>query len=130
MEATTPNVPISTLLIVDDEPLMTQILSLQMTKNGFRTLVADNVNDALNIIDSGEPSVDFVLTDMSMPELTGLDLANAMCQRQLDIPVFIASGYPADETAALPSNVVGFAEKPFQYKSLAERIRQILDSRR
>ncbi len=128
MNATTQNVPTVTLLIVDDEPLLTQILSLQMTKQGFRALVADSVSEALKIVDAAETPIDLILTDMSMPEQDGIDLARALCDRHLNIPVLIASGYPADESAALPSNVVGFIEKPFHYKALSERLHQILNA--
>ena len=128
MDAKMQDVPARTLLVVDDEPLMTEILSLQMTKHGFRTVTADCVSEALKIIDAGETPIDIILTDMNMPQGDGIDLARALCDRHLDIPVLIASGYPADETAALPSNVVGVIEKPFQYKAVAERFRQILDA--
>jgi two-component system, cell cycle sensor histidine kinase and response regulator CckA len=128
MDATTPTIPAVTLLIVDDEPLMTQILSLQMTKQGFHALVADSAREALKIIDAAETPIDLIITDMSMPEMDGTALAQALYDRSLDIPVLIASGYPADEAAGLPPNVVGVVEKPFQYKALAERIRQILET--
>ncbi len=128
MDATTPTIPAATLLIVDDEPLMTQMLSLQMTKCGFHTLVAASAREALKILDAAETPIDLIITDMSMPELSGADLAHAMCNRSLAIPVLIVSGYPADQAVALPSNVVGVVEKPFQYKALAERIRQILET--
>jgi DNA-binding response OmpR family regulator len=126
MDATTPTVPAATVLVVDDEPLMTQIMSLQMTKQGFRTLVAASVAEGLALIDAGESPIDLVITDMSMPEQDGLDLARALLDRNLNMPVLIASGYPADETQQLPSNVVGVVEKPFQYKALADRIRTLL----
>ena len=128
MDATTPNVPAATLLIVDDEPLITQILSLQMTKQGFHTLVAASAMEALKIIDAAEMPIDLVITDMSMPEMDGADLARALFARSLALPVLIASGYPADHAVALPSNVVGVIEKPFQCKALAERIRRILET--
>lgn len=126
MDAAMPSVPAATLLVVDDEPLMTQIMTLQMTKQGFRTLTADSVAQALAIVDAGDSPIDIVVTDMSMPERDGLDLARALLDRKLSVPVLIASGYPADETELLPANVVGVVEKPFQYKALAERIREII----
>lgn len=128
MDAMMPKVPTATLLIVDDEPLMTQILSLQMTKQGFHTLVADSAMEALKILDAAETPIDLIITDMFMPEMDGVELARAVCTRSLAIPLLIVSGYLADQATALPSNVMGVLEKPFQYKALAERIRQILET--
>jgi CheY-like chemotaxis protein len=116
-----------TLLIVDDEPLMTDVFRQFMTKRGFRVLTAASGKEALQIIDAEAPGVDLIITDMTMPDIDGAALAHRLYAQLPQVPVMIATGHDLDTAAlGLPPNVVEVVRKPYQNRRLAERIREIL----
>ncbi|HLK59738.1 MAG TPA: response regulator [Chthonomonadaceae bacterium] len=116
-----------TLLIVDDEPLMTELFRQAMTRRGFQVLTATGGAEALRIVSA--ETIHLVLTDMTMPGMDGIALAYALFTQAPDLPVLIATGHEADAMQlGLPPNVVGIIKKPYQHKVLAERIHKILGS--
>lgn len=73
---------------------------------------------------SGEP-VDLVLTDIKMPQMSGIQLSSHIDKHNLDIPVAFMSGYPEEEGGNLEGEA--FIPKPFTRNSLVKQIRTILD---
>jgi CheY-like chemotaxis protein len=126
MEASTLKVHAQALLIVDDEPLMTDLFRQFMTKRGYRVLTASSGPEALAVVQTAQGEVNLVITDMTMPGMDGLEMARRLRELRPDLPVLIATGHDNSETP-LPSNVVGIIQKPYQNRVLAERIQQILD---
>jgi DNA-binding NtrC family response regulator len=115
----------ATLLIVDDEPLMTDLFRQFMSRQGFRVLTASGGKEALESV--AAETVHLVITDMTMPGMDGAALAHALFAQRPDLPVLIATGHDADAVqTGLPSNVVGIVKKPYQHKALAQQIREIL----
>jgi two-component system cell cycle sensor histidine kinase/response regulator CckA len=128
MEASMPP-PEETLLIVDDEPLMTDVFRQFMTKRNFRVLTAASGEEALRIVAEAD-RVDLIITDMTMPDMDGATLARRLYEKLPDVPVMIASGHDLDPlTMGVTPNVVEVVRKPYQNRRLAERIREILDAR-
>ncbi|HZP81083.1 MAG TPA: response regulator [Chthonomonadaceae bacterium] len=126
MEAATLDESTHTLLVVDDEPLITDLFRQFMTKRGYRVLTATSGQQALATVEA-EESIALVITDMTMPEMNGLEIANRLAQLRPRLPVLIATGHNTEDALAnLPPNVVGIVQKPFQNKLLAERIHEIL----
>ena len=127
MQAQTPSAPVVTLLMVDDEPLMTELFRQHMNKHKFQTLTANSAIEALTLLEKEDVSVQMVITDMTMPEMNGLELAQALQERFPEIPVMIATGHDVDERSFhLLSNVKGFIQKPYHHRTLAERIKALL----
>jgi len=122
LEATPP-----TLLMIDDDPLMTELFRQFMTRQGFRVLTATSGQAGLDTIAAESGAVKLVITDMMMPLMDGIEIAQILAQRQPDLPVLIATGHDAESAGtSLPPNVVGIVQKPYQNRVLAERIREIL----
>ncbi len=118
-----------TLLIVDDEPLMTELFQKFMTKRGFHVLTAASGAEALRVIEQHQVRIRLVLTDMSMPGMDGLALAREIGRRIPSLPVMLATGHDADmETARGIPNVVAVVHKPYRNRVLAEQIRALLDA--
>ena len=118
-----------TLLIVDDEPLMTDLFEKFMGKRGYRVLSAASGAEALGIIDVEGDHIKLVLTDMTMPRMDGLALAAELGARLPALPVMLATGHDADmDIAADLPNVVAVVRKPYQNRMLAEQIRAVLDA--
>lgn len=120
-----------TLLVVDDEPLMTELLLHMMSREGYRVLTAHSGAEALQIVRQEGSSVDLILLDINMPEMDGLQTARALQQEAPGIPVLIATGFGdilAEST--FPANVTGVVSKPYQGKVIATRIDEIFQSTR
>ncbi len=113
-----------TLLIVDDEPLMTEMLSAYLTRLGYHIETACNGQVALELIRRKSSSIRVVITDMVMPVMNGVQLALQLSLEAPEIPVLLATGRDAHETSLnLPFNVVEVVQKPYQSKVLAESIK-------
>jgi two-component system cell cycle sensor histidine kinase/response regulator CckA len=129
-EAMTQDSPSPTLMMIDDEPLMTDMFRQAMTKRHFQTLVASSGVEALQIVAAQGASIDLIITDMTMPDMDGLDVARELYARVPHIPVLIATGHNLDPTQLdLPPNVVEIIRKPYQMRALAERLREILENK-
>lgn len=130
MDAETLQTSPDTLLVVDDEPLMTELFEKFMSKRGFHVLTAASGSEALRIIERERGNIRLVLTDMTMPSMDGLTLARELGRIAPDLPVMLATGHNADmEVANGLSNVVAVVRKPYQNRVLAAQIREVLDSR-
>jgi YesN/AraC family two-component response regulator len=116
-----------TLLIVDDEKDLREIivkLCKELTPN---VLSAANGKDALQIIRSGQ--VDAVLTDINMPNLTGLQLLAEVRAMGLETPFVILTGYGdrANTTEALRLGATDFLDKPFDDATVLKILGKALD---
>ncbi len=120
-----------TLLIVDDEPLMTDMFRQSMTKRGFRVLTASSGSEAITAMETAGGAIRLVITDMTMPDMSGQDLSRCLYTLTPMVPVLIATGHDLDPgEMELTPNVVEIVRKPYQNRALAERIREILKDRR
>ena len=118
-----------TLLIVDDEPLMTSLFSQSMSKRGYQVLTAASGAEALEIVKREGETIRVVITDMTMPGMDGMQLAQALAQQAPQIKVLLSTGHEADnELLAQSPNIKGIVQKPYQSKVLAEKIRLLLEA--
>ena len=115
-----PEVPSLTVLTVDDDSLVLMNTAAMLEDLGHRALTADSADAALVILEQ-EP-VDLVLTDYSMPGVTGIQLAQAVRARRPDLPVILATGY----AELAPGVAMGFPRlaKPFLQADLEKAIRR------
>ncbi len=120
----------STLLFVDDEPLMIDLFRDYMTMRGYNVLTATDAETAIQLLSAADPHIDLVITDMTMPGMDGLEFAQRLLQTTPSLPVLLTTGHDRTNLEAhLPDNVVGIVSKPYQNRVLAERIREILEAR-
>jgi two-component system, chemotaxis family, chemotaxis protein CheY len=117
------------ILIVDDSGIMRKIVSRTLRQAGFGghdIEEAENGLDALAKIEANEP--DLVLTDWNMPEMTGIELARAMNEKELGIPfAFITSECTAEmREAANEAGAVAFLTKPFTAETMESVLGKIL----
>ncbi len=115
------------ILIVDDELLIRDLLYDFFVGQGWQTSVAENGQKALDILE--DRKVDLVLTDIRMPEVDGLALTAELRTSYPDIPVVIMTAYPSVDSAveALRGKVADYITKPFNINQLYKTIKAQLD---
>lgn len=110
------------ILVVDDELLIRDLLYDFFSGQGWNISVAENGEKALEIMKSKQ--VDLVLTDLKMPEMDGLQLTDELKRNHPNIPVVVMTGYPSVDTAvtALRQRVHDYVVKPFNINQLFKTI--------
>ncbi|MEW6049883.1 MAG: response regulator [Candidatus Zixiibacteriota bacterium] len=106
------------ILVVDDELLIRDLLYDFFSGQGWQIAVAENGEKALEILH--DRSVDLVLSDIKMPQMDGLALTAELKQEYPSIPVILMTGFPSVDSAvsALRSRVVDYIIKPFNINQL------------
>lgn len=117
------------ILIVDDEPSIVKMLGIVLSRNGYTVQTLTSSTKALEIFRANPAAFDLLLTDMTMPDLTGDTLALAIRQLRPDIPIILCTGYSSriDEEQARKMGVQAFLMKPVNLKELETTVRQLLD---
>ena len=110
------------ILVVDDELLIRDLLYDFFSGQGWHIAVAENGEKALAVLQDKE--IDLVLSDIKMPEMDGLQLAETLKERHPDLPVVLMTGYPSVESAvsALRAKVEDYVIKPFNINQLYKLI--------
>jgi len=116
-----------TVLVAEDDPNIRKVLERSLTALGYRVLMATDGTDALETALQDAGSIDLLLTDVVMPHLGGLDLAERLRVRWPDLRVVLISGYQGDgELEGADSRTV-FLRKPFSIRELARVLRQLFE---
>ena len=118
-----------TILLVDDEPQVRESVKRLLVGQGYTVVEASHANDAIGIYDAAPSEIDLVLTDVTMPGLSGYDLAEHLRARAPDLPVVFMSGYAENPmgTGALAGRKTGYIQKPFNVEVLVQRLREVLE---
>lgn len=117
------------ILLVDDELPIVKMGSQIMERLGYRVTTRTSSIEALALFRSKPDEFDLVISDMTMPNMTGDKLAVEMMQIRPDIPVILCTGYSKtiSENSALELGIKAFVYKPMVKKDLANVIRAVLD---
>lgn len=120
---------LETILLVEDEKAVRTIVRLGLEKAGYQVLEADGAKQAIRFAETHPHSIDLLLTDVVMPELTGPRLADSIKKVRPAIRVIFMSGYTDDEvvTRGLSNATENILQKPFNGVALRQKIREILD---
>lgn len=118
-----------TILLVEDQDMVREIVRIALHNAGYRVLEASNGHDALNVAAKHNGTIDLLLTDVVMPQLGGLPLAEQLCSLQPRLKVIFMSGYTEDANIQrhLQHSKHEFLSKPFSLDVLATTVRQVLD---
>ena len=100
------------VLVVDDDPVVGKSFDRVLSSKGYAVITANNAQEALSKLESED--YDVVFTDIKMPGMSGLDMAEQVKQRRPWLPVVIVTGYgsPGNEARAEAAGVSGFLRKP------------------
>ena len=117
------------ILVVDDSPTMRRILVNTVQKAGYRNIQeAEDGRDALAKLLAGD--FEFLMTDWNMPNMSGLELVTAVREegKLKDIPILMVTtrNMKEDIVGAIKLGVNGYIVKPFDAKTLNEKINEII----
>ena len=116
------------ILFVDDEAMLAELGQELLGSLGYTPTVTTSSSEALQLFSSNPEGFDLVITDMTMPGLTGKELACELMTIRPDIPVILCTGYSEDinENQARETGITGYVMKPYTNNSLDKTIRRVL----
>ena len=112
------------VLVVDDEPRITEIVRDYLDRAGFRVTTAANGADALSIVRTRRP--DLIVLDLGLPHLDGLEVTRSL-RRESTVPIIILTARvdERDKLAGLELGADDYVTKPFSPKELVARVRAV-----
>jgi DNA-binding response OmpR family regulator len=115
----------TSFLVVDDEPIVREVVVRYLRRDGYTTLEAGDGEVARRVIEAGSPAL--VILDVMLPGLDGLELCRWI-RRRSDLPVILltARGEEADRIAGLELGADDYVTKPFSPRELAARVGTVL----
>ncbi len=120
-----------TILFVDDEKSIVKMLQRMFERLGYKVQTATTPEEALERFRSNPDHFDLVITDMTMPQMTGVKLSEKLMDIRKDIPIIVCTGHSAlvDEEKAKELGLAAYIIKPIDMQETAQIIRKILDKK-
>jgi CheY-like chemotaxis protein len=117
------------ILFVDDEEALVQLGQRLLTRLGYTVTACQSSVEALQRFQQAPQTFDLVMTDQTMPEMTGEQLSYELRQLQLDIPIIMCTGFSRTRDAATwrAAGIDALCMKPLVARQIARTIRQVLD---
>ncbi|MDJ0705348.1 MAG: response regulator transcription factor [Leptolyngbyaceae cyanobacterium MO_188.B28] len=128
-------VKLGKVLVVEDEELIRETISLSLSEEGFEILLAEDGLTALEMFvgpvgnpRSQEPDIDLVILDLMLPGMNGLDLCRLLRHQGINVPILIlsAKGTEIDRVVGLEVGADDYLTKPFGMRELIARCRALL----
>jgi two-component system cell cycle sensor histidine kinase/response regulator CckA len=120
-----------TVLLVEDEESVRQLVRETLESKGYKVLEAENGEAALRIVSNYSDKIDMLITDVVMPGMSGRELSARLCASRPQTKVLYLSGYTEDaighEGVVDPHTV--FLQKPFTLQMLSRKVREVLGER-
>ncbi len=117
------------ILFVDDDAILAELGEEMLTLMGYKVTTMTDSSEALKLFAANANAFQLVITDQTMPELTGMDFVQAIKQIRPDIPSILCTGYSTkiDAEKAKDLGVSAFLMKPLELPELLQTMRQVLD---
>jgi CheY-like chemotaxis protein len=119
-----------TILIVEDEAVVLDILREVLTGHGYKVLTAANGEEGLRILSSHPGPIHLLLTDVVMPMMAGPDLSDRAADMHPETRTLFISGYTEHTVIrhGVSGRGAGFLQKPFTPEAVARKVREVLDA--
>jgi CheY-like chemotaxis protein len=116
------------ILLVDDEPLITSVGSELLGEMGYQVQAVNHPKQAIKLLEENPEGFDLIITDLTMPELNGIEMVQKIREKKILIPVILISGYneriKQDEARA--AGISNILSKPCPAQTLIESVRKAL----
>lgn len=120
------------ILFVDDEVALVRMATKLLEKSGYRVVGQNNPLEALELFKSDPNRFDLVITDMTMPYMTGKQLVKALQDIRPDVPIIMCTGY-SEKISSEKAQMMGiqaFLRKPLSYNDLTKNVRKAIDQQK
>ncbi len=127
----TPRPGHETILLVEDEPAILDMIRKMLERDGYTVLAANRPDHAIRLAEEHPCPIDLLMTDVIMPAMNGRDLAAAMLAFAPGLRCLFMSGYTADVIGhhGVLEKGVHFIQKPFSRKELNLKLRELFDKK-
>lgn len=119
------------ILVVDDEQIIAELIESQLERHGYKVTITMEPHAALRILSEAPDKFSVVITDLMMPQMSGIELAEEIRLNWRDIPVIVCTGWNqkvAHEQIS-KAGVKAIVSKPTTMDGLAQEIRKVLDKK-
>ena len=119
-----------TILLAEDEQAVRDLVTDLLMDLGYTVLKASNGTEAIDLATSSVHRIDLLVSDIVMPQMGGVELANHLRSDHPNLPVLLTSGYAENTSieSVIEKPHSDFCQKPFSATNLANKVRQLLDS--
>jgi len=116
------------ILVVDDEPVVSNMSQRALARAGYETLLAANGAEALSVFARNASRISLVLLDLVMPVMSGAEVLPHLLTMKPELPVIVSSGHREEECRVRLKcpPVAGFLQKPYAASSLAAKVQEVL----
>lgn len=123
---------LETILVVEDDATARQAICELLEILSYRVLSASSGREALEIYTEKEERIDLILSDMVMPDLSGLELYEILKKKDSGVKMIVMTGYPLEEGGKelLESGIVAWVQKPLSSDALAHILRRVIEQSR
>jgi CheY-like chemotaxis protein len=120
------------VLVVDDEEKIVDLLTRLLNHLGYKVVGRTDSRAALDLFARQPRAFDLVISDQTMPGLSGDELARALRKIRPDLPLIICTGFSPrmTEEQAIRQGIQGYIMKPFRMEQIARLVRRVLDANR
>jgi len=119
------------ILLIDDEAILLEMGKIMLERLGYQVTAKWNGIEALITFQNQPDLFDMIITDQTMPGITGVELSRRILQLRPEVPIILCTGYssPISEEQAQTLGIKGVAMKPLARKNVAALIRKIMDGK-
>lgn len=130
------NTPISvsaaigkTILLIDDEPMVTDICELMLKELGHKVIKAHSGPEGIKLYETNRDRIDLIISDFNMPAMTGQEVVERLRIKGHRVKVLLCSGglSAEEEKSAVSRGFNGFLRKPYNMDTLSEKIAESLN---
>ena len=118
-------------MFVDDEELLVKLGTKMLERLGYRVAGFTNSEEALEMFKNAKDAYDLIITDKTMPKMTGLDLAAGIKKVRPDIPILLCTGFLDKDIddKVQKAGITEYVTKPLNRQEMAVAVRRVLDKR-
>lgn len=119
------------IMVVDDEETVSEVLCQFLSILGFKSMIFSNPVEALEAFRESPEDWEAIVSDLTMPELTGADLAREVHKIAPKIPFLLTSGFESDDATneVMAKEISAFLPKPFQLEELEKALRKVISKK-
>jgi PAS domain S-box-containing protein len=120
-----------TILFVDDELMLVEMVDHMLTSLGYTVKGMSNGMDALEYFKAHSAEIDVLITDQTMPQMSGSELSKAVLRIREDLPIILCTGFSneVDRELSMSLGIGKFIMKPYRSLEISTAIRELIDSR-